>query len=126
MRISFFALLTGVTTVLLSILAAWLVQNVYPQYNMYSAIGGVVVMFVMTLVAYVLSYQGITRNSRQFTMLFLSGMGIKMGIGIISVLIIGLIAKEILSEYVVSFFLSYFVLTTFEVYGLIRKLRTVS
>ncbi len=126
MRIPLFALLTGVVTVLLSILTVWLVQNVYPQYNMYSAIGGVVVMFVMTLAAYILSYQGISRNSRQFTMLFLSGMGIKMGIGIISVLIVGLIAKDILSEYVVAFFLSYFVLTTFEVYGLIRKLRAVS
>ncbi len=126
MGIARFTLITGIISFILSALGAWIVYRFLPQYNLYATVGGVLVMFVMTLAAYILAYRGISRNARQFTALFLSGMGIKMMLGIISVLIIGLLAKEILSEYVVSFFLSYFVLTTFEVYGLIRKLREVS
>jgi len=126
MAISRFITISFLLTLILGGGSAWLVSENFPQYNLYAIGGAWLVMFGITLAAYVFSYLGITRNEKQFVTLFLIGMGIKMGVGIISVLGVGLVRKSVLPEYVIAFFVSYFVLTTFEVYGLIRKLRAIS
>ena len=47
----------------------------------------------------------------------------KLLIGLVAVAIVVLMDRSMVSEFVVSFFLSYFVFTSFEVYSLMRSLR---
>ncbi len=77
-----------------------------------------------TILAYILSYNGLDQKRTQgFITYLMAGMFSKMMIGIISVLIVALEFQFMLKEYVFSFFISYFIFTGFEVYGLMRKLR---
>lgn len=79
---------------------------------------------LLTMVAYTLSYKGLDKKeTTTFVAYLLTGMFAKMLVGILTVILIALEYKEIVSEYVVSFFLAYFIFTAFEVYGLMRKLR---
>ena len=79
---------------------------------------------LLTMVAYTLSYKGLDKKEpTTFVAYLLTGMFAKMLVGILTVILIALEYKEIVSEYVVSFFLAYFIFTAFEVYGLMRKLR---
>lgn len=121
-----FALLCTLITAILIIAGVTLTQHLWPQYNGYGVAVALLVAFFSTLIAYYLTFVGIDKQARQFTTLFLLGMGAKMVVGIVSVLVVALFFKDFLSEYVVAFFLGYFILTGFEVYGLIRKLRAVS
>ncbi len=56
----------------------------------------------------------------------LGSMLIKMFLGLASIAIVAIYFKPHIIEYVVSFLIAYFVLTGFEVYILIGKLRAVS
>ena len=52
-----------------------------------------------------------------------AGMGIKMLLGLLSVLIVLLVDRSVIYEYVVVFLIGYLVFTSFEVYSLNRNLR---
>ena len=79
--------------------------------------------YVLALLAYIIVYFGIERGTMQFMTAMVGGMIGKMLLGIVSVLIVALKFRSSVEEYVAAFFISYFVFTSFEVYGLMRKLR---
>ncbi|MEM6764515.1 MAG: hypothetical protein AAF824_04765 [Bacteroidota bacterium] len=93
-------------------------------YEPLAAVAAISLSGMLAMLAYTLSYKGLEKKeTTTFVAYLLSGMLAKMLVGILTVVFIALEYKEVVSEYVVSFFLSYFVFTSFEVYGLMRKLR---
>lgn len=83
----------------------------------------IVLALSTTIVAYLIVYTGIHQSAKNFTAFLLGSMLLKMIIGIISVAIVAILFKPFLKTYVIMYFISYFIFTSFEVYGLIRKLR---
>lgn len=84
---------------------------------------GILVSFITGAAAYVLSYTGIDKATGQFVTFLMMGMITKMFVGIILVVVMVIQFKPLIKEYVTAYFISYFIFTAFEVYGLMRKLR---
>lgn len=111
--IALFLMLTGyVVTVL------WL-----PQISLGAVIFGILVSFLTGITAYSITYTGLQKTTGKFVTFLILGMLAKMMVGIILVIIMAVGYRTMIIEYVTSYFLSYFILTAFEVYGLMRKLR---
>ncbi len=88
------------------------------------AIGAaIVVALIPTWLAYALTYMGLDKDTTRFVGFLASGMLGKMLIGVLAIVLVAVQFKEVRDEYVVTYIISYFVFTAFEVYGLIRKLR---
>lgn len=81
------------------------------------------ISFLTAVIAYALTSAGLEKASTQFATLLILGMFAKMVVGIAATLIVALAFKPLIREFVFAYFISYFVFTTFEVYGLMRKLR---
>ena len=126
MSISRFWMYALIITLALGAAGFWVIDQYAQQYNLLAVAAALIIMFLATGIAYSLTYLGIDKNAKQFTTLFMAGMVAKMAVGIVSVLITAVLFKEFVNEYVVAFFTAYFILTGFEVFGLIRKLRAVS
>lgn len=120
MKISHFIYITiGIAALLIA--AANLLSGNYSMAGMAAAI---LLTLSVTIIAYILTFKGLDRkDSGGFTTFLMMGMFCKMIVGLVSVLIVALQFKFMLKEYVFSFFISYFIFTGFEVYGLMRKLR---
>lgn len=126
MRIPIFLLLSGLTAFALCGIA-WLLRTEPQVSESWLPISiAVALMWMATSVAYTFSYLGLEKNARTFMTLFFSGMILKFFLGVISVIIVALRYKPFLNGYVLGFFVSYFVFATFEVFGLINKLRAIS
>jgi hypothetical protein len=105
-------------------LIAWLVtRSMAPDYSFVSVFIALITSMLTTWVAYAVTYSGLEKNTNQFVALLLTGMLAKMLVGIITILVVSLRFKPVMPEYVVAYFIGYFLFTGFEVYGLIRKLR---
>jgi hypothetical protein len=87
---------------------------------------GMGVNFLLTSVAYAIVAKGLEKRPMQFTGYVMGGMMVKMMVGIAVILAVGLRFKEHLLTYALTFVITYFAFTGFEVYGLIRKLRRIS
>ena len=87
---------------------------------------GMGVNFLLTSVAYAIVAKGLEKRPMQFTGYVMGGMMVKMMVGIAVILAVGLRFKEHLLSYALTFVITYFAFTGFEVYGLIRKLRRIS
>jgi hypothetical protein len=92
-------------------------------YDTKAVLAAVLVALLPTLAAYTLTYQGLDKDTTHFIGYLAAGMLGKMLIGILSILLVAVQFEEVRNEYVVTYILAYFVFTSFEVYGLIRKLR---
>lgn len=79
--------------------------------------------FLAAVIAYALTYLGLEKGTGQFATLLILGMFAKMMVGIAATLVVALAFKPLIREFVFAYFISYFVFTSFEVYGLMRKLR---
>ena len=123
MSIPRFIILTALATALLIALAFWMTQGWIPQYSPYAMSTAILVSFFTGLIAYILLYINLDKASRLFVTSLAVGTVSKMFIGIVVVLFVAIQYKPVIKEYVVAYFLSYFILTAFEVYGLMTKLR---
>lgn len=83
----------------------------------------IAIALITTLVAYFINSPNLLKANVNFISAMLAGMGLKMIIGLISIIIVALKFQPVLIEYVVAYIISYFIFTAFEVYGLMRKLR---
>lgn len=83
----------------------------------------ILISFITTALAYSINYSNLFKGNRSFMSALVLAMGSKMIIGIISVLVTAVQFTDQIKEYVVAYFLSYFIFTAFEVYSLMRKLR---
>ncbi|MEZ4825987.1 MAG: hypothetical protein R3C61_06795 [Bacteroidia bacterium] len=88
-----------------------------------AVISAILVSFLTGIAAYTLTYNGLQKSTRKFVTFLIMGMLAKMFTGIIIVIVMAVAFRPMIIEYVTSYFLSYFILTAFEVYGLMRKLR---
>jgi len=115
-----FSLLLGAFLVLTAYVAQqfWL-----PQISFHAMAIAVFISFITTALAYSINYNNLFKGNRSFMSALVLAMGSKMIIGIISVLIAAVQYTDQIKEYVVAYFLSYFIFTAFEVYSLMRKLR---
>ena len=121
----FFRIATLVSCIL--IIAAIIIARLgWVEYHAMAVVSGVLVVFVMTLAVYRFAFKSLEENIRRFNTAVMGGMMLKMLGGIVSVVVCGVFFKAHLIPYVVGFFTGYFILTGFEVYGLMRKLRAVS
>ncbi|WNJ21395.1 hypothetical protein [Pontibacter sp. G13] len=113
---------------ILSIVAAALVGLAFAfvagtDYSMIAIGLAILVAFVPTIFAYIITYWGLDKDSKRFMGFLLTGMMAKMLVGILSIVLVAIRFSHVRNEYVVAYMVSYFVFTAFEVYGLIRKLR---
>lgn len=92
-------------------------------YEQVSMIAAILVALFPTFVAYSLTYMGLDKDTTRFVGYLAVGMFGKMLIGILSIVLVAVQFKEVRDEYVVTYIIAYFTFTSFEVYGLIRRLR---
>ena len=78
------------------------------------------------IMAYAIVSNGIDKAVRFFTSYLIGSMLAKMMLGIASIFLVALKFKPFSSAYVLTYFLCYFIFTSFEVYALMRKLRPIS
>lgn len=83
----------------------------------------ILLAYIPTMIAYSLSYTGLEKDTTKFVGFLLTGMLAKMLVGIIAIVVFAVSFKMYRNEFVVTYMVSYFIFTGFEVYGLIRKLR---
>lgn len=112
---------TIIAAVLLCI--AWLIATYWiTEANRDFMMAAVLVSYFTGALAYIITFQGIDKGTRQFSAMLVLGMFSKLLIGLIGVLVIAVEFKPMLKSYVSTYMLTYFVFTAFEVYGLMRKL----
>ncbi len=110
------ALLFGTTILLLS-------PTVISEKALPLVILGVFLAAFSTIVSYSLVSKGLKARVQAFVQFVMGGMMIKMFLGIISILIVAWKFKDIVTEYVLTYFLCYFIFLTFEVVMLMTNLR---
>ncbi len=98
-------------------------QFLLPQYSFLSMGTAVVVGMFMGTVGYWFVSRSLKKDTRKFMGALAAGMGVKMLLGLVSVLVVVLIDRRIIYEYVVVLLIAYLVFTSFEVYSLNRNLR---
>ncbi|MEM6345796.1 MAG: hypothetical protein AAF927_18020 [Bacteroidota bacterium] len=104
--------------------AAWLISTYWiTEADLGFMIAAILVSFITGGLAYIITYQGLDKSTRQFSAMLVLGMFSKLLIGLIGVLVVAVEFKPMLKSYVATYMLTYFVFTAFEVYGLMRKLR---
>ena len=123
MKIPRFLLLSSLILVLLLAITHLLHTYWIPQTSQMAMYTATFVSFATGLLAYILNYTGLDAGNRRFITGLVVAMFTKMIIGIFIVVIVAVSFEEVVKEYVITYFFSYFIFTAFEVYGLMRKLR---
>lgn len=95
-------------------------------YSQKAILGAVILSYVSTMGVFFASHSVLQKSFRQFMYAVLGAMMGKMFLGIISVLVVAVLYKDVKKEYVFACFFSYFLFTAIEVYGLMRNLRQIS
>lgn len=114
------------TVLIVMLLGAWLLLMGIDTYSFGAIIVASLVSFFPTLLAYSITYRTLEKSTKQFMQMLMTGMLAKMFVGVICIVIVAVRFPEIRNEYVVAYMITYFMLTGFEVYGLMRKLRPIS
>ncbi|MEO1450068.1 MAG: hypothetical protein AAFV07_11105 [Bacteroidota bacterium] len=123
MKIPVFIRLVSLIAVVLLLLAWVLVTFAWTQFFFPVIMIAILLAYIPTMIAYTLTYTGLEKDTTKFVGFLLTGMLAKMLVGIIAIVVIAVSYKMYRNEFVVTYMVSYFVFTGFEVYGLIRKLR---
>ena len=123
MKIPQFILFSSLILVLL--VALVYVLHIYwiPQTSQMAMFVAIIVSFSTGLLAYILNYTGLEAETRRFMTGVVVAMFTKMLVGIFVVVVVAVSYEDVVKEYVITYFFSYFIFTAFEVYGLMRKLR---
>ena len=96
---------------------------VISEFGLPFCIGGVFLAAVSTIASFAIVSRGLKSRIQSFVQYVMGGMMIKMFLGIISILVIAWKFKEIVTEYVLTYFLCYFIFLAFEVVTLMINLR---
>lgn len=123
LKISVFIRLVTIIAVVLLGLAYIITTFVWPQFFFLVVMIAILLAYIPTMIAYSLSYTGLEKDTTKFVGFLLTGMLAKMLVGIIAIVVFAVSFKMYRNEFVVTYMVSYFIFTGFEVYGLIRKLR---
>ena len=89
-------------------------------------LAAILTAYFPTLLAYSLTYMGLDKDTSKFVGFLGAGMLGKMLIGVLAIILVATQFEDLRDPFVVTFIISYFVFTAFEVYGLISKLRANS
>lgn len=79
-----------------------------------------------TAISYIITYNGMEKNIRMFSTFLIGGMVFKMFFAMICLTIISLTMREIAVRFVLTYFFSYIIFISFEVFALMTKLRPFS
>lgn len=120
--VSFIGILTFVTLIIMGI-AIW-VANTY-NFDIRAMLAGTMAVYIPTILAFIATSKGLEKPHLFWT-LFMMSTGFRLFIGLISILIVVFQFGKIRNEYIGAYFFSYFLLTAFEVYALMRNLRPIS
>lgn len=123
MKIPVFLRLVSLIAAVLLLLAWLVVSFAWTQFFFPVIMIAILLAYVPTMIAYSLTYTGLEKDTTKFVGFLLTGMLAKMLVGIIAIVVIAVSYKMYRNEFVVTYMVSYFIFTGFEVYGLIRKLR---
>ena len=107
-------------------LSAWGLLYGIDTYSFPAILIAFTLSWLSTIAAYAITSQSLDKSTKQFMNMLMTGMMVKMFIGFISIVVVGIRFSEVKSEYVVAYLISYFALTGFEVYALMSKLRRIS
>jgi len=94
-----------------------------PQYSPFAVGAAVLVAWLTGVVAYVIIYRALEKETKKFIGALFGGMLGKLLIGMLSVLLVAFFDRRVINEFVIVFFTGYFLFTAFEVNALMRKLR---
>ena len=120
--VSFIGILTFVTLIIMSI-AIW-VANTY-NFNIRAMLAGTMAVYIPTILTFIATSKGVEKPQFFWT-LFMMSTGFRLFVGLVSIIIVVFQYKKISNEYIGAYFFSYFLLTGFEVYTLMRNLRPIS
>lgn len=123
MEVKKFVLVLTIALVVLLAVSYGMLELLNPEKSFLAVAIAVFVSYGTTLVAYVATFSGLDKKTNTFISYMLTGMVAKMFAGLITIVVVALRFPEVRNEYVAAFMLAYMVFTSFEVYGLIRKLR---
>lgn len=126
MSVKKFVLVVSIVFVVLLGFSYLMLQLLDPTKSFLAVSVAILVSYLTTLVAYVATFSGLDKKTNTFISYLLTGMVAKMFAGLITIVVVALRFPEVRNEYVAAFMLAYMVFTSFEVYGLIRKLRPIS
>ncbi len=123
MRILPFVLLTAAVAIGLVGLSYAFLHFLAPERSFLASMVAILVSYSTTILAYSVTSSGLHKSTNTFIGLLLMGMVAKMIVGLLTIVVVALRFPALQAEYVGSFMLAYMVFTSFEVFGLIRKLR---
>lgn len=123
MEVKKFVLVLTIALVVLLAVSYGMLELLNPEKSFLAVAIAVLVSYGTTLIAYVATFSGLDKKTNTFISYMLTGMVAKMFAGLITIVVVALRFPEVRNEYVAAFMLAYMVFTSFEVYGLIRKLR---
>ena len=123
MSIARFSLFLTLAAALLFLLGVGIVNWWLPQLSLQAVGIAILISYLSGLAAYALAYTGLEKKTTGFLAFLMSGMFLRMLVGLVAIIIVSLKFRPVLIEFVVSFFVTYFIFTAFEVYSLMRKLR---
>ena len=123
MKIPQFILFSSLILVLLMALVYLFHTYWIPDTSQMAMLVAIFVSFSTGILAYILNYTGLKAETRRFMAGLVVAMFTKMLVGIFIVVVVAVSYEDMVKEYVITYFFSYFIFTAFEVYGLMRKLR---
>lgn len=123
MEVKKFVLVLTIALAVLLLVSYGMLELLDPTRSFLAVAIAVLVSYGTTLIAYVATFSGLDKKTNTFISYMLTGMVAKMFAGLITIVVVALRFPEVRNEYVAAFMLAYMVFTSFEVYGLIRKLR---
>lgn len=126
MKSSTFLGIITVATVIMFAIAYLLFANQYQDNSFQFINAGIAVSYLTTVGAYLLSQIGLFESVTKFMTFLLGSMFAKMVIGIAIIALVIVFYGEYKKPYIFSYFFSYFIHTSFEVFGLMRNLRPFS
>lgn len=126
MKSSTFLIIITIVTVLMFGVAFLLFANQYQDDTFRFINAGIAVSYLTTVGAYLLSQAGLFESVTKFLTFLLGSMFAKMVIGIAIIALVIVFYGQYKKPYVFSYFFSYFIHTSFEVFGLMRNLRPFS
>lgn len=120
--VSFIGILTFIALIIMG-LCIWIADTA--GFNIRAMLAGVLVVYIPTILAFIATAKGLAKPEL-FWVLFMTSSGVRLFMGLISILIVVFIFGKVRNEYIGAYFFSYFVLTGFEVYALMCNLRPIS
>lgn len=103
----------------------WIVQPLYGQTAAILCLVAAGLAGGAGIVAYLITLRGIEKRVALFMNFLMGGMLAKLFVGIVTVSLVAIKLREFAVPFVLTYFFSYILFTSFEVYALMRNLRPI-